>query len=469
MGFFNGIKKLFGKGKEQHTSLPSKFSLAMCFYHWINIPLGTESKVYLSQHPELLTDEADAIISEIIQNAYDEQPDFVNVLEHRLDILRNARTNGIDEAFSDVLSFIHDVPADVLAELQTIQSKEELQKLTAEHPELVPILMMMAQQQGNLDVTQQQGYLEAAPSFASSIVEWFNAPDWNTQKAFLKENPRLLTDEAYDFMNEFMTRTRPDHTEQLIADMFEEHRKLLFSARTIGIDDAYTEHWVPLIARMVSLNEWIDLFHWRKRKAYMLEHPELLDDETDFLITFLIHTPNRHFSVNTLKMVRTVLRHARANGIDETMEKLGFFKTLKLMRQAQEASKDLIENLIACFMMPTWDSRRAYLHNFPDLLSNEADSLLEELIHEVDDLEELTEELLVVSRGLGKQEFLVDLKGYRTTLRYARINGIDATINELGHPAPVRHATGTRTRKGKRKSQRTRQAQPPQPPREEAK
>jgi hypothetical protein len=95
----------------------------------------------------LLTDEADQVFADLLEQARDD-PQARRMLERHRDLLRRCRSEGVDAAFAPLLAprGMPDVPPELLQRLLSVGSEEELKALLEEHPELLPLIGQMVQQ-----------------------------------------------------------------------------------------------------------------------------------------------------------------------------------------------------------------------------------------------------------------------------------------------------------------------------------
>jgi CHAT domain-containing protein/tetratricopeptide (TPR) repeat protein len=117
---------------------------------FVNADSWAESRSVVEAHPELLTDEADALLAQLIEAQDDGRA--TRILEEHRRLLARCRAEGVDAAFDDQVFGREMVPEDVdtelLIRLLSVHSAQELMELVAEYPELMPVLEQMMRQAG---------------------------------------------------------------------------------------------------------------------------------------------------------------------------------------------------------------------------------------------------------------------------------------------------------------------------------
>ncbi|HUY79335.1 MAG TPA: hypothetical protein VMV29_21375, partial [Ktedonobacterales bacterium] len=158
---------------------------------WIETPNWAASRDFLVAHPELLDDEAEAILARMyeVETEQRDQRDRQVIVDHQR-LLRDARQLGVDAAY--------------IARARRANAIRE-------------------------SVTSAQAQL------AIPLMVWLETPDWNTSREYLRAHPTLLSDDGEVLLARLSATQATDHGRQSVAD----HQRLLGDARERGIDVAY--------------------------------------------------------------------------------------------------------------------------------------------------------------------------------------------------------------------------------------
>ncbi len=180
--------------------IPNPERLLALLQAFINAPSWAESRRIVEGAPELLTDEADALLARTLEQ-YRQDPRAVQVLTDHRQLLRRCREVGAEAAFGEKMG----LPAGVdprqaaaaqramaalpealrrevaeLIEREGVSSPEEFEAALARHPELRERLAQAAQQAGG----SGRG-VEVPAEFAADVAELQEVP------AHLPREPRL--------------------------------------------------------------------------------------------------------------------------------------------------------------------------------------------------------------------------------------------------------------------------------------
>ncbi len=189
-------------------------------------------------------------------------------------------------------------------------------------------------------------------------------------RRILEAHPELLSDEADMMLGDLIQFTRRQGDKRVVP-LFEERRALLRRCREVGIDQAFAE----IERRVSSLLEVVKSFTtartWDEARRIVESHPELLTDEADALLEALIEaarTQGNAGAVRGLEEHRALLRRCREVGITQAFA------------EREKRVGSLAEALKAFIMAPTLSEARRILKAHPELLSDEADAILDKLI-----------------------------------------------------------------------------------------
>ena len=127
------------------------------------------------------------------------------------------------------------------------------------------------------------------------MIDWINTATWAESRGYFREHSgALLAGTTATVLGE-LALTAP---ENLIG----QHRDLLEAVREHGLDAAYR----PLLAGE-TLREWIAAPSWDASRAFLHDHPELLDEEIPALLANLTQDPDPAITVHQalLTLART--------------------------------------------------------------------------------------------------------------------------------------------------------------------
>ncbi len=178
------FRKLFG-GKPRR---PSPEELLQTLLAFIRAETWTESQRIVEQHPELLTDAADALLEQLAAAQEDENARRA-VEQHRA-LLRRCRADGIEAAFAEIaspsasdenipealrplLEAISALPEDqrnaVLELFTSVNSPEELMAALEENPALAAILERAFTEIASPSAGSREGRVGIPPQFAADV------------------------------------------------------------------------------------------------------------------------------------------------------------------------------------------------------------------------------------------------------------------------------------------------------------
>jgi len=147
-----------------------------------------ESRRILEAHPELLTDEADAMLGRLIDAAQAQGDEAaIRIFERHRALLRRCREAGIEEAFAE---------------------------------------------------------LRRGSEFVQTLFAFIQAETWEESRRILEAHPELLTDEADAVLGQLIDTAQARGDEAALR-IFERHRALLRRCREVGIPRAFAEKMLP--------------------------------------------------------------------------------------------------------------------------------------------------------------------------------------------------------------------------------
>lgn len=235
------------------------------------------SRRALEQHPELLSEEADAVIGMIIENA----PPGTDrrVIEHLTrtqDVLRACREHGVEMVFSELAS------------------------------------------------TGAAGFSDQVEPLLVGFTEFVQARNWSASRRVLEERPELLSEEA-DAVIEQIIRAAPPNTDERVIQNLKHHRDILRECRRDGIEDTFArleagaampEQAEAILGAFAAFAQATDAASSRR---ILEQHPTLLSEDADAVIGMLIENapPGTDQQIlDHLAGQRGILRECRMQGVE---------------------------------------------------------------------------------------------------------------------------------------------------------
>lgn len=193
---------------------------------WMNLEVWQDSKIFLEARPDLMTDDAEKVIQAMLDLAHAQNdPDATEDLALHRDLLRAARTQGIDAAYEryTVEGASTVVSDDPRAELEmqlaqlNIQSQADLERALAENPDL-QTLMLRALNDDPLVLALNELSLAASQSDILRVAH---------------QHPVLLSDEGIEALRGFVHNARQSG-ENDMADHLQANITTLEKIRATG-------------------------------------------------------------------------------------------------------------------------------------------------------------------------------------------------------------------------------------------
>ncbi len=187
-------------------------ALVQAILAWMGLDVWQDSKIFLEARPDLATDDAQTVIGAMLDlaRAQGDANAAEDLTVHR-DLLRAARTQGIDAAYEKYMVEGGDAFADPRAELEMrlaeldVQSQSDLERALAEHPELQTLMLRALQED---PVMQGLNALSGADSQADVL-------------RVAHAHPVLLSAEGMNALREFVRNAR-EHGETETANHLQE-------------------------------------------------------------------------------------------------------------------------------------------------------------------------------------------------------------------------------------------------------
>ncbi|NJP07558.1 MAG: hypothetical protein HC837_19005, partial [Chloroflexaceae bacterium] len=168
-----------------------------------------KQRIVETQHALLLTDEADRVLTHMLQQ-YQSDADTRKLQQHRT-LLRRCRKIGIAAAFA-----------------------KRAQHASQPNP------------QATAERAQHASQSNPQAALAITIQQWIATPNWDESERYLQQHPELLTDEAQQLLDQMLQMAQQLNDENAIR-MFQQHRTLLRRCRNIGIAAAFAERAQPAL------------------------------------------------------------------------------------------------------------------------------------------------------------------------------------------------------------------------------
>lgn len=332
----------------------------------------------------LLTEDVEPILASWIEE-YKDNEDVAYDLTYHRDLLRLCREKGINVAFTEYASRpkpgskiarqFRELPPEIRNRLKEAKTAQEIYAVLADHPD---ILSLFAQALGQYSEDKET-------SLRAKLIAWMDAPKWVESQKYLEKHPELMCDEIEEVLEEYIKKLESDGDQQAV-EMFSGYLILLRQCRKDGIKSVYGE-----IHRQTQMDEMNEILKDVE--------PELADK---------VRSAQSHEELRELLYEHPELGDA----VNEVMR-----KAFGILLQTEE-------NLQAKFMYwaatPDPDEAQKYLEENPDLLSDEADEMIEGMIER--------------AHKSNNVQIIPGLTGRRDVLRLCREIGIEATFAQFARP-----------------------------------
>lgn len=187
-------------------------------------------------------------------------------------------------------------------------------------------------------------------------------------------------------------------------------RRALPTALTEGLEAAQAQlqaqaEDVPELHQ--TLIAFLQAETWAQSKAVVEEHPELLEEEVDDLIERLIAAAQQQEDENAeqaFREHRQLLQRAREVGVEEAFG--------ERIQATEGLSSQLVLGLLLNFVeAETWPEAQAFVEEHPELLTDEADVMMDKLI--------------AATREEGQPELVEMLQEHKALLQRCREVGVE--------------------------------------------
>ena len=187
------------------------------------------------------------------------------------------------------------------------------------------------------------GWLHLTDDHIGTVIGWINTGTWAESRSYFHDHAgQLLADQTTTVLNE-LALTAPE-------DLIGQHCGLLSVARQYGPDAAYR----PLLLTD-TLDEWITAPDWDASRAFLHDHPELLDEDVPNILANLNDEPDPAITIHQALLT---LANTPA-GVDGAYQILQDEPSLRATARAAITGRDAAQ-LEACARLETFALDRAF-------------------------------------------------------------------------------------------------------------
>jgi hypothetical protein len=250
-------------------------------------------------------------------------------------------------------------------------------------------------------------------TLADVLGEFINSEDWEEARRTVEEHPNLLSDEAQSLLSgnieDYRKMDRDD-----VADYLEEHRVVLQRCREVGVEKAFDEEEQRTEDReRQRIEELTKLRPADPTPPQAAVWQWLMTTDPDEVETTLSAHPELAADQAALDYIDALMQQAKDAGYLVALDYLSGHH--ELLRDIYELPPTM-RALEAFMAAPTWSESRQILEKNPDLLSDEALQMVDNVIREAE--------------TAGDESTANALRTYRQVLQRAREEGIEKAILE---------------------------------------
>ncbi|MGB0387753.1 MAG: hypothetical protein ACPGWR_23290, partial [Ardenticatenaceae bacterium] len=187
----------------------------------------------------LLTDEADLVLANLLEQHADD-PEMSKMLNEHRALLKRCRQEGIESAFADQTQTTNpvEVPPELMERLMAVGSEEELDELVEKHPELrsfLDELAAVAQQvlEEALAEDEDAPPVDLTPAqkqaLANKLKVFISKDTLIDSERYLREHPELVTQEGLTVMGMLIERAKEAGDEEIV-ELFMDNQEILLDA-----------------------------------------------------------------------------------------------------------------------------------------------------------------------------------------------------------------------------------------------
>lgn len=246
---------------------------------FVNAEDYDESRRVVEQNPELLSDEAQDLLNESIEDYRDAGRDQIaGYLEEHRRLLQRSREVGIPQAFqeasqqaeqalkarqSQLASLKPEKPTGVQAavwQLIEAESAQEVERILNDTPELAQDESALVYLDELIRRAREAGYNEALrflseyhellralyelPPALRALREFIAAPTWEESGEILKRNPELMGPEGIRALDMVIERAQAEGDQESVETL-QTYRAVIERSREVGPDQAIKEILEP--------------------------------------------------------------------------------------------------------------------------------------------------------------------------------------------------------------------------------
>jgi hypothetical protein len=295
----------------------------------VDAPSWGATRRIVEAHPELLTEEADAVLARF-QDAYRDDPEVWQFLNERRDLLRRCREDGIEAAFAGLEAEDDDPEARAARERQTddalieavhaliqAQSPAEVLDVVQAHP-----LLLSDQADAALRYAIERAERMGREGMVRHMEERYHLVRQMREQgvdarqvAALAEAQAQMAAAVAELpapLQEALTEaSSPEELEALVAEHPALADVLVQGVGTLSNRDK--DPRVEMIYAFINTDTWLDTMR------VVQDHPELLSDETDELFALMLTQAEAAADARTARILREhheLLRRCRAVGVE---------------------------------------------------------------------------------------------------------------------------------------------------------
>ncbi|NJP05883.1 MAG: hypothetical protein HC837_09805 [Chloroflexaceae bacterium] len=337
---------------------PSKQDYQEAILALISIDELIKSEPIIEEHRELLlTDEADQVFAELIQN-YRYTEETVRKLTQARRLVQRCREVDMNTAFRELIE----------RRLRE-EMVNQFERLLAKEPDKLAILQEKVQQAMQKDPDLQP---------LMTIQAWIMEPSWEAKRRYLESHPELLTDESDVRMSDLIAKMGQNAPLPTDTNFLQQHQTILRRSREVGIDAAFAELDATRSQReqvMAAIEVFASGGDMEQRQRIVEEQQALLlTDEADAIFgEMLTKVPHDDESRAVVAEHRELLRRCREIGIAEA-----FAELVPPMPYTQEVH----DTVLAFLNAPSLEAKQQIAEREQArLLTDEADHVFLHFLH----------------------------------------------------------------------------------------
>ncbi|WP_298010522.1 CpXC domain-containing protein, partial [uncultured Anaerolinea sp.] len=214
-----------------------------------------------------------------------------------------------------------------------------------------------------------QRLFEEAGDLGQTLLACLQVRSPEEHRQLLEAHPELLEDAGLHLLEELLAQeSRPQAQQRLRFFLSVHHR-----AREVGTEKAFAEMQTEEEDSLRStILKMITAETWSETEEFIHAHPELLSDEVEQILEQLVQTAQERNDENARNIFEEhlqILHRAREVGTE---------KAFAEMQTEEEDS--LRSTILKMITAETWTKTEEFINAHPELLSDEAEQILEQLV-----------------------------------------------------------------------------------------